>query len=164
MLLFRVYKPWRTSYSHVDFVSFSICYSASFKLQCQRQYPNISCHSQAASQYYVRRCGLLLQTESEQRGLSVCLYVTVVVSPAKPAEPIEMPFGLWTRVGRRKQMFNRIRKVAPMCPNVRAHWRNLTNTIEPSVCGGDAVLFQITLTKSCFCVHSIIQNYTIIHR
>jgi len=38
-----------------------------------------------------------------------------------------------------------------MCPDVRAHWRNLTNTIEPSVCGGDAVSFQITLTKSCFC-------------
>ena len=29
---------------------------------------------------------------------SVCQSVTVV-SPAKTAEPIEMPFGLWTRVG-----------------------------------------------------------------
>jgi len=27
-----------------------------------------------------------------------------------------------------------------------AHWRHLANTIEPSVCGGDAVLCQITLT------------------
>jgi len=30
-----------------------------------------------------------------------------------------------------------------------AHWRHLANTIEPSVCGGDAVLCQITLT-TCF--------------
>jgi len=26
-----------------------------------------------------------------------------------------------------------------------AHWRHLANTIKPSVCGGDAVLCQITL-------------------
>ena len=31
------------------------------------------------------------------------------------AEPIALPFGLWTRVSRRKQKFNRIRQVAPMC-------------------------------------------------
>ena len=36
------------------------------------------------------------------RGLSVCLSVCLsvtIVSPAKTAEPIEIPFGLWTRVG-----------------------------------------------------------------
>jgi len=27
-----------------------------------------------------------------------------------------------------------------------AHWRHLANTTEPSVCGGDAALCQITLT------------------
>jgi len=27
-----------------------------------------------------------------------------------------------------------------------AHWRNLANTTEPSVCNGDAALCQITLT------------------
>jgi len=43
--------------------------------------------------YYIRRCGLLL--------LSVGLSVTLV-NPAKTAEPIEMPFGLWTRVSQRK--------------------------------------------------------------
>jgi len=37
----------------------------------------------------LRRCGL----QKEYRGLSVCLSVTVV-SPAKTAEPIEMPFGI----------------------------------------------------------------------
>ena len=39
----------------------------------------------------LRRCGLLLRTE--QLGLSVGLSVTIV-SPAKTAEPIEMPFGV----------------------------------------------------------------------
>jgi len=31
-----------------------------------------------------------------------------------------------------------------------AHWRNLANTTEPSVCGGDAALCQITLTTCLF--------------
>jgi len=57
-----------------------------------------------ASQYYVRRCGLLL--EMEYRGLSVGLTVTIV-SGAKTAEPIEMPFGLWTRVGLRKHVLDK---------------------------------------------------------
>ena len=49
----------------------------------------------AASQYYVRRCiSLLLQTSSLSVGLSV-----TIVSLAKTAEPIEMPFGLRTRAG-----------------------------------------------------------------
>jgi len=64
------------------------------------------------------------------------------------AEPIDLPFVLCTttRVGRRKHKFNRIRQVAPMCPHGRAHWPHLANTIEPSVCGSDAFLCQITLT------------------
>jgi len=47
------------------------------------------------------------------------------VSCAKMAEPIDLPFGLWTRVGRRKHKFNRIHQVAPICFHERAHWRNL---------------------------------------
>jgi len=35
---------------------------------------------------------------------------------AKMAEQIDLPFGLWTRMGRRNYKFNRIRQVAPMCP------------------------------------------------
>jgi len=27
-----------------------------------------------------------------------------------------------------------------------AHWRNLANTIEPSICGGDEACCQITLS------------------
>ena len=46
------------------------------------------------------------------------------------AEPINLPFGLWTRVCRRKHKFNHIRQVAPMCPHGRAHWRHLANTTE----------------------------------
>jgi len=57
------------------------------------------------------------------------------VSCAKTAEPIEMLFGIWTRLGPRKHVLGE-----------GAHWRNLTNTTEPSVCGGDAACYQITLT------------------
>jgi len=64
------------------------------------------------------------------------------------AEPIDLPFGLWTRVGRRKHKFNHIRQVAPMCPDGRAHWRQLANTIEPSTPSAAAMrsCVKITLT------------------
>jgi len=71
-------------------------------------------------------------------------------STKKMAESIDVPFGLWTRVGRRKHKFNSSRQVAPMCPHrralMRAHWINLANTTEPSVFVGDASLCEITLT------------------
>jgi len=54
-------------------------------------------------QYYICGFGLLLQTK--ERGLSVCLSITVV-SPAKVAEPIEMPFGLWAGMGRRNHVLD----------------------------------------------------------
>ena len=57
---------------------------------------------------------------------SVGLSVTIVNS-AKTAEPIEMSFGVWTRVGPRKHVLDG-----------GADWRSLANTIEPSGCGGDA--------------------------
>jgi len=31
-----------------------------------------------------------------------------------------------------------------------AHWLHLANTSEPSVCGGDAALCQITTTTCCY--------------
>jgi len=65
-----------------------------------------------------------------QRGLSVSLTVTVV-SLAKTAEPIEMSFGAWTRVGPAKHVLDG-----------GAHWRNLANAIEPSMCGGDAAFLS----------------------
>jgi len=62
------------------------------------------------------------------------------------AEPIDLPFGLCTLVGRTKDKFNRILQVVPMCPHGWAHWRQPANTIEPFVCGSDVALCQITLT------------------
>ena len=70
------------------------------------------------------------------------------VSCAETDEPIDLPLRLWTRVCLKKNKSNRIRQVAPMRPPLWAHWRQLTNTTEPSVCSGDAVLCQITLTTS----------------
>jgi len=65
---------------------------------------------------------------------------------AETAEPIDLPFGLWTRVGQRKRIFNRICQVEPVCPHGTAHWRHPMNTI---ICGDDAVLCRITLTTYC---------------
>ena len=72
--------------------------------------------------------------------LSVCRSVgryLTNVRPAKTAEPIEMSFGLWTRVGPRKHTRR------------GAHCRDLANTMEPSICGGDAALRQTNLTTCC---------------
>jgi len=74
------------------------------------------------------------------------------MSCAETAEPIDLPFGLWTQVGRRKDKFSHIcQPGVPMCPHVRAHWRHLANTIEPSVCGGSPFLCQITFTTCYYC-------------
>jgi len=69
--------------------------------------------------------------------LSVCLSVTIT-SSEKTAEPIEMFLGMWTRVDPRKHVLDR-----------GAHWRHLANTVEPSMCGVDAALRQITLA-TCY--------------
>ena len=69
----------------------------------------MTCYYYAASQYYVRRCSLLLPTK--QRGLSVGPSLTVV-SLAKMAEPIEMPFGLWAQMG----PMNRVLHEGPYAP------------------------------------------------
>jgi len=45
------------------------------------------------------------------------------VSCAKTAEPIDLPFGLWTRVGPRKHKFNRVRRHALMGGHIGAIWR-----------------------------------------
>jgi len=36
-----------------------------------------------------------------------------------------------------------------LCPHGKAHWHHLANTTEPSICGGDVVLCQTTLT-TCY--------------
>jgi len=49
------------------------------------------------------------------------------------AEPIKMPFGIWARVGPRQH--------AGLLGG-SADWRHPANTIEPSVCGGDAAFLS----------------------
>jgi len=66
-------------------------------------------------------------------GLSVC--DREPCKAAKTSEAIEMLFAMWTQVGARKRVLDGA-----------AHWRNLVNTTELSMCGGDVALCQITLT------------------
>ena len=56
-----------------------------------------------------------------------------MVSCAKTAEPIEIPFEIWTGLGTRKNVVGG-----------GAHWRHSANTNEPSMCGGDAACCQST--------------------
>jgi len=61
---------------------------------------------------------------------SLCLSVglsVMTVSTVKTAELIEMPFGMWTRVGPRKHVLDG-----------GAHCIYLAYTIGPSACGNDA--------------------------
>jgi len=47
----------------------------------------------------------------------------------KMAEPIELPFGMMSRVGSRIHV-----------PDASAHWRHLVNATEPSVCSDEVVI------------------------
>ena len=66
------------------------------------------------------------------------------MSPAKTAEPIEMPFGMWTGAVTGNHVLN-----------WDAHWRNLANMIEPCTLYSDAALCKITplvyINVSAFC-------------
>ena len=55
------------------------------------------------------------------------------MSCAEAVEPINLPFGLWTQVGRRKYKFNCIRQVAPMGPHGMAQIRQ--NRPSVAACG-----------------------------
>ena len=59
------------------------------------------------------------------------------MSCAEIAASINLPFVLWTWVGRRKHKFNRIRQVAPMCTIsiVFARWKHKFNRICQMVLG-----------------------------
>ena len=54
-----------------------------------------------------------------------------------------MSFGMWTRVD----------NGSIIMLDGTAHCRYLANTIEPSMCGGDAVLCQLTLTMLYYYIH-----------
>ena len=58
----------------------------------------------------------------------------------KTAEPIPSSFRFWIR----------IRQVVSMCPYVRTHCCHLANTIEPSVCCGDAPYVKLHCVNLVF--------------
>jgi len=53
------------------------------------------------------------------------------MSPATTTEPIEMSFGMWTRVGPKKHV-----------SDWSANWRQVANTIEPVMCDGYAAFLS----------------------
>jgi len=64
-------------------------------------------------------------------GLSVSLSVTIV-SRAKMAESIKMPFAMWTRIGPGNHVLD-----------WGAHWRHTANATESSMCCGDAAFVKL---------------------
>jgi len=58
------------------------------------------------------------------------------VSCAETAESIELPFGLWTRVGQRKHEFNCIHQMVPMytISIAFARWRQRTQRHSAMSC------------------------------
>jgi len=68
-----------------------------------------------------------------QRGHARACSTTLSRELYKMAEPIDLKFGMRTRVGRSKHKFNRIRQLVPTCPHGREFWHHLSKTIGPSV-------------------------------
>ena len=83
--------------------------------------------------------GLLLQTSHVPWSAWSYVPGTSVVSNAKTTVPIEMPF--------RRERSHTCVDCGPK-DGWGAHWRHLVNTIERSVCVGDAALCLISLTTS----------------
>ena len=89
-----------------------------------------------------------MDTSYNTGGLSVGQLVglsVMIMNPAKTAEPMKMSFGVSTRVGARK-----------LALDVDAHRRNLPNTTEPSMCGGDAAFLSVTLTTCDYLLLSVV--------
>jgi len=63
-----------------------------------------------------------------KRGVHCEVYRLSAVSCAKMAQPIDLPFGLWTWVGQKKYKFNHICQVAPFCTSaiIFTRWRQST--------------------------------------
>jgi len=84
-------------------------------------------------------------------GRSVCLSFAglsvTIVGPGNTAEPMEMPSGLWTRVGPNKQLLLdgvQIPHGKMQCSGRAAAHCKVYGIL--SMCGGDAAFCQITLT------------------
>jgi len=93
-----------------------------------------------------RNCVKWVRAIFGERGTHCKVQWLSAVSCENMAEPVDLPFGLWTRVGQRMHKFSRIHQVVPMCPHGRAHWHHLATMIELSMCGGKVALCQITFT------------------
>ena len=77
----------------------------------------------AAVEFKKRLLGCIARTECKDvacASLSVCLLVTTV-SPTKTDEPIEVPFGLWTRVGPRNHVFPGEGAILGLFPPIEMH-------------------------------------------
>jgi len=76
-----------------------------------------------------------------ENGPAHCTVLSLsAVSCTKTAEPIEMPSRVLIGVGPRKHVVDG-----------GQYWRHLANTVEPSMCGGDAAFCRITLTARYYC-------------
>jgi len=80
------------------------------------------------------------------------------ISCTKTAEPIHLPFRLWTQVGQRMRKFNRIRQVAPMYSHRRTRYRHLSNNIEPSAYGNDAPYYRQHCAKRKALVFNLLKD------
>jgi len=79
---------------------------------------------------------------------SVCMCVLdTSMSPAKAAEPIEIPFGGRDSCGNKKR-----------CLKLGLHWRLLANTIERSVRNGNAALL-VTRLMFCCCFKKYFSDF-----
>ena len=78
---------------------------------------------------------------------------TSAVSCTEMAVPVKMQFGTLSRVGPGNHVLDG-----------GAQWRHLANMTEPSVCGSDAALCQITLTTcSTDCQTAKVKSKSMFH-
>ena len=89
--------------------------------QCTRRHYRELCKNGWTNRFavaHIRRLSALAETQFWMTAVLVWL---------------DLPFGLWTRVGRRKHKFNHIRRVALMCPHgmhIGATWRIRFNRLS----------------------------------
>jgi len=73
------------------------------------------------------------------------------VSCAKVAEPIDLPFGLWTRMGRREHKLKRSRQVAPICGYTKSRPQGrTTHRLDDRILCGRAVDYYSTFIWADF--------------
>jgi len=125
------------------------------------------CCLQTINQTYIKRekciqrirSGLLLQTELRVRSvcLSVCLLVTFV-SPAKTAEPMEMPFESWRKLVQGTKWPNRLKLLNFVC--VRNPWncRHGRISCRPSGPHGPVLYYWFSVTVTSRWAHEFISQ------